>query len=224
MKKTMKSINKSLLVLFIIFLFLIPYSFIYSISDSTEITQNIYLIKSRWHTGLIFKIDDLSLKNIEALRLFRNMKYVDIGWGDKDFYQSPKDFDFYLAFKALFLPTESVVRIEGYNYEIDDIISYSDICIRFELEVNNLGKLLKFIDSSFSRSSQNKLIVTLKKAGGNIIFFKSKYSYHIFETCNKWVAKGLAEAGYEVSPTWIITAENLFEEVKKYGKIIRWKK
>jgi hypothetical protein len=152
------------------------------------------------------------------------MKYVDIGWGDKDFYQSPKEFDLYLAFKALFLPTESVVRIEGYNSDIEDIISYSDYCIKFQLKDQNQIKLLKFIDSSFLRNDKNKLIITFVKANGKIIFFKSKYSYHILETCNKWVAKGFAEAGYEVSPTWIITAENLFEEVKKFGTVIRWKK
>jgi len=151
------------------------------------------------------------------------MKYVDIGWGDRDFYQSPKDFDLYLAFKALFIPSESVVRIEGYNYEIEDIISYSDFCIRFALNENNLTNLLKFIDSSFSRNNQNKLVVTLKKARGRIFFFKSKYSYHIFETCNKWVAKGFAAAGFDISPGWIITSENLFEEVKKFGKVIIWK-
>jgi len=210
---------------FIYFLLLLPalYTYLYSSSDSSLKLHNVYLIKSQWHTGLIFKVDEISLKNIEALKLFKNMKYVDIGWGDKDFYQSPKDFDLYLAFKALFIPTESVIRIEGYNYEIEDIVSYSDFCIKFQLKEKNLTRLLKFIDSSFSRNSQNKLIVSMKKVGGRIIFFKSKYSYHIFETCNKWVAKGLAEAGYDVSPTWIITAENLFEEVKKYGKLIKWK-
>jgi uncharacterized protein (TIGR02117 family) len=193
-----------------------------TLSDTSNKINNIYLIKSRWHTGLIFSINDLSLKNIEALKHFRNMKYADIGWGDRDFYQSPKDFDLYLAFKALFLPTESVVRIEGYNYEIDDIISYSDYCIKFELDDRNLTNLMKYIDSSFLRSEKNKLIVTLKKANGNIIFFKSKYSYHILETCNKWVAKGFVAAGIDISPAWVITAENLFEELRKYGKVIRW--
>jgi len=219
----MKSSIKYLIIFHI--LWLIPTFIIslYSSSDPSQKLNNVYLIKNRWHTGLIFRVDELSLRNVEALRLFRDMKYVDIGWGDKDFYQSPKDFDLYLAFKALFLPTESVVRIEGYNYEIDDIISYSDFCIKFELADNNLKKLLNFIDSSFSRNIQNKLIITLKKSGANVIFFKSKYTYHIFETCNKWIAKGLVAAGYDISPTWVITAENLFEEVKKYGKVIRWK-
>lgn len=193
-------------------------------SDSTEKSNNVYLIKSRWHTGLIFKVDDIAINNIVALKLFRNFNYVDIGWGDRDFYQSPKDFDLYLAFKALFIPTESVVRIEGYNYGIEDIISYSDYCIKFQFNNNELTNLLKFVDSTFSRGDKNKLIITLKRAGGNIIFFKSKYSYHVFETCNKWVAKGFVAAGFDISPTWVITAENLFWEVKKYGKVIRWKK
>ncbi|MBI5326623.1 MAG: DUF2459 domain-containing protein [Ignavibacteriae bacterium] len=209
--------------LLIIILFFLQICYCYSFSDSSSTTCDVYLIKSRWHTGLIFKINEILLNNIEAVRFFSKMKYVDIGWGDKDFYQSNKDFDIYLAFKALFIPTESVVRIEGYKNEIDEIISYSDVCIKFEFSEKQLTNLSKFIDSSFSRNEKNKLIVTLKKAGNQTVFFKSEYKYHILETCNKWVAKGLAAAGFSISTTWIITAENLFEEVKKYGKIIRWK-
>ncbi|MCL5991846.1 MAG: DUF2459 domain-containing protein [Bacteroidetes bacterium] len=218
----MKSFNKILTLFHILWLIPTLNLSLYSSSESSQKLHDVYLIKNRWHTGLIFKVDDLSIKNMEALRLFRNMKYVDIGWGDKDFYQSPKDFDLYLAFKALFIPTESIVRIEGYNYDIEDIISYSDFCIKFQMKEKKLTNLLKFIDSSFARNNQNKLIVTMRKAGSSIFFFKSKYSYHLFETCNKWVAKGMAAAGYDVSPAWIITAENLFEEVKKFGKVIRW--
>src|SRR3989339_1569610 len=152
----MKTPNKFLIVICILWLLPALYSSLYSITDSSQKLNNVYLIKSRWHTGLIFRVDELSLKNIEAIRLFREMKYVDIGWGDRDFYQSPKDFDLYLAFKALFIPSESVVRIEGYNYEIEDIISYSDFCIRFALNKKKITKIFKIIFFFFFKKNKKK--------------------------------------------------------------------
>ena len=216
----MKFFNTYSFKVIIIFIYSAIYLFP---SDSTKFVHDVYLIKSRWHTGIILKVNELAVNNIKAVKYFRNYKYVDIGWGDKDFYQSSEDFDLYLAFKALFIPTESVVRLEGYNKEISDIILYTDFCIKFTLIEKNFINLLKFIDSSFSRNEKNGLIVTMKKTNGNIIFFKSNNSYHIFETCNKWIAKALLAAGYDISPTWIITADNLFDEVKKYGKVIHRK-
>jgi hypothetical protein len=221
----MSSIHK---ILFFIFILTINYTFCQAypkpIQDSSSKIDTVYLIKSRWHTGIIMSVNDISLKNIRALNLFKDRKYVDIGWGDADFYQSPKDFDVYLAFKALFIPTESVVRIEGYDCDIKNIIEWSDFCIEFELHDRGFIGLCKFIDSSLSKTGTGRLIVTSTRDNNRIIFFKSDLKYYIFETCNKWVAEAFESAGFRVSPKWIITAENLFNEIKKFGTVLKFKK
>ncbi len=219
----MKSVYKILLYI-IVFINVVCNVYSKTPQDTSSKFETVYLIKSRWHTGIIMNVDDISLKNIQALKFFKTKKYVDIGWGDADFYQSPKDFDAYLAFKALFLPTESVVRIEGYDSDIKEIIEWSDFCIKFVLPKNGFISLCKFIESSFKRTKKGGLIITSIRDNNGVFFFKSNLKYDIFKTCNKWVAQAFVAAGFNVSTTWVITAENLFNEIQKFGKVLKFEK
>ena len=83
--------------------------------QSQEFSNKIYIAKSSWHVGIILKVDADLLLQIDALKDFGNFGFVDIGWGDAEFYQSPSEFDLYLAAKAILFPTPSVVRVQGYD-------------------------------------------------------------------------------------------------------------
>ena len=59
----------------------------------------VYLVKQRWHTGFVFNknaVDTLIWKEVNEMK---NKNWIDVGWGDKDFYLQP-GFDAELAFKA----------------------------------------------------------------------------------------------------------------------------
>jgi len=55
---------------------------------------------------------------------------------------------------------------------------------------------------------------------GRIIFFKANGEYHLFNTCNTWLAKGLKQAGIEITDDIILT-EQLFNEAAKVGRVIK---
>ena len=44
---------------------------------------------------------------------------------------------------------------------------------------------------------------------GNSQFYKAKGDFHIFNTCNKWTAKGLESAGMKISTTFKLTAGSI---------------
>jgi hypothetical protein len=81
-------------------------------------TKSLYIAKNDWHVGIIFKIDEHLISDIDAVSNFKYYDYVDIGWGDADFYQSSEDFDLFLASKAILFPTPSVIRVQGYALPI----------------------------------------------------------------------------------------------------------
>ncbi len=179
--------------------------------------KKVYIAKIDWHVGIILKLDENSVKNIKALENFKDFNFVDIGWGDADFYQSNDDFDLYLASKAILLPTESVIRIHGYNQSIDQIIDWRDYAIEVRLQNDQYEKLCKFIDNSFSRDSANNLLITSERNNKRVTFFSSIHKYHLFRTCNTWVAEALYFADQNIDPSNIITSEELFYELVKIG-------
>jgi len=181
--------------------------------------HSIFIAKNSWHVGIILEIDEYLLSQMDVIKQFDKFNYADIGWGDAEFYQSPSDFDLYLAAKAILLPTSSVLRIQGYNRSINDIINWRDYTFEIKLDSAQYKKLCKFISDSFKRDSTNLLISTSEKYNGVVRYYSSIHNYHMFYTCNTWVAEALEYAGTEVISSNVITAEELFTELLKFGII-----
>lgn len=180
----------------------------------------LYIINNNLHTGIILPVDNKATHAISAMKHFKNFRYTDIGWGEEKFYQEPKD-NFCMGARAILLPNTSVIRIEGYSSFTDDIIGWSDYAVMLSLSKDQYIKLISFIEKSFTRDEGNELIITKQKHSGSIIFFKSVYKYHLFNTCNTWIAEALKASGLDVSPFFVITAGQLYNEIKDKGKILK---
>ena len=113
-----------------------------------QLPNQVYLVKNNLHTGIIFYVTAELINNIPALTIYNDYEFIDIGWGDEDFYQHP-DPDYLLGAKALLVPTSSVIRVEGKNYSLNNIVEWSDFSIRFELNDEQFIKLCEFINNSF---------------------------------------------------------------------------
>lgn len=186
--------------------------------------NKIFISKSDWHVGIILEVVESSKKGISCLAEFNDYKFVDIGWGDADFYQSSEDFDIYLATKAILLPTPSVVRIQGYTNEITDIIKYRDYTFEIILDSTQYNLLCDFIESSFKKDESNQNIISMEKYSGIIKYYHSTHKYYFANTCNTWVAEALEYSGYEINSSNVITAEELFKELVVTAKLLDQKK
>ena len=185
-----------------------------------QIQFSVYVVKNNLHTGIVFPAESAVTTYIPAAENFINHKYIDIGWGDEDFYQDP-DPDYLLGAKAILVPTNSVVRIEGLNSTINKIVKWSDFSIRFDLNDEQFKNLCEFVNGSFLKNSDKNLIITSQKNNNRIIFYKSRLKYHLFNTCNTWIAEAFESCGFDISSSNVITAENLFEEISKYGTVLK---
>ena len=181
-----------------------------------QFSQTIYLVKNNLHTGIVIQLNPEVMKLIPAAERFEGNKYIDIGWGDEDFYQHP-DPDYLLGAKAILVPTNSVVRIQGKDFKIDKIVEWSDFTIQFNLNGNQFKKLCEFINLSFLKDENENFIIASEDHNNKVVFYKSGFKYHLFNTCNTWIAEAFEKAGFNVSSSNVVTAENLFEELSKHG-------
>lgn len=189
-------------------------------SDLQTEIRIVYIVNNNLHTGIVIPINDESTRSVIALRYFKNYSFSDIGWGEEKFYQDPKD-NICMGARAIFLPNTSVIRIEGYTAATENFILWSDYTVRLALSTEQYIKLTGFINKSFKMEPADEPVITSKKNSGEIIFFKSVYRYHLFNTCNTWVAKALKYSGLDVSPFFIITAGQLYNEIKDLGTVIK---
>jgi uncharacterized protein (TIGR02117 family) len=179
----------------------------------------VYFIKQNWHTAIVFNVNDLDSQIFREYYYFKDYKLIDIGWGDEEFYQYP-GFDSGLAFKALFYANPSTLRIEGINLLKEDYFELSEIVIEVNVSDEQFKNICCYINKTFYLNDVGETSILSQKAEGKIIFYKSNGSYHLFNTCNTWIARGLKEAGIEIEDNVVLT-EQLFNELAKIGTIIK---
>lgn len=181
--------------------------------------HQVYFIKQNWHTAIVLKTSELDPRLFREYNHFKKFKLIDIGWGDEEFYQYP-GFDSGLAFNALFYKTPSTLRVEGINISKEDYFDVSEIVIELILSDDQFGKICNYINNTFKLNDDNETFLLSSRGGGQIIFYKAKGNYHLFNTCNTWLANGLKQAGLQINDNAILT-EQLFSELAKIGNVTK---
>ena len=149
-----------------------------------DITQNkyvkytIYLVKYRWHTGIVLNKASIDTVRLPESNDFKNYKFLDIGWGDRDFYIH-NGFDLGLAINALFYPTTSVLRIEGLGSPVEDYIKFYDETVQIKLDSTGYKNLLTFIHNTFEHTEKGKPEIITERYNGMIKYYKAKGEYSI---------------------------------------------
>ncbi|NNG28038.1 MAG: DUF2459 domain-containing protein [Ignavibacteriaceae bacterium] len=182
-------------------------------------SYQIYLTKQYWHTAVVIKKVDIDTTIFPEVNLFDDASLIDIGWGDEEFYQHP-GFDSGLAYKALFYATPSTIRVEGIRIPMQQYFDISEIVVEFTISKNQLDTLCTYISKTVWQNNNGQPDILSTQGLGRIIFFKANGEYHLFNTCNTWLARGLKHTGINITDDIILT-EQLFNEAAKVGKVLK---
>lgn len=181
--------------------------------------HTVYLIKQRWHTAIVFYRENIDSTILPELKYFAESKLIDIGWGDEAFYQYP-DFDWDLAYQALFYPTPSTLRMEGIYISMIEYFNISEIVIELKINNEQLKILLNYINETIWRDNEGNNNILSTQYLNRVYFFKANGDYHLFNTCNTWIARGLKKTGFNIEDDIVLT-EQLFNEAAKFGDVIK---
>ena len=169
--------------------------------------NEVYVVNHGWHTGFVLPASDIQKVIPELKNRFGNAPYIEFGWGDNEFYQAD-EITSGVTLKAIFLPTDSVVHAVAVTRKADKYFKHSEV-EKFCLEDPEFKSLIKFISSSFYRDESGNILKLNHGIYGDSQFYKAKGDFHIFNTCNKWTAKGLESAGMNISTTFKLTAGSI---------------
>ena len=175
--------------------------------------NEVYVVNHGWHTGFVVPASGIQQLIPELKQRFRNAPYIEFGWGDKEFYQA-EEITSGVTLKAIFLPTDSVVHAVAVTRKADKYFNHSEV-EKFCLEDSEFKSLLEFISSSFYRDESRNILKLNHGIYGDSQFYKAKGDFHIFNTCNKWTAKGMESAGMNISTTFKLTAGSIMNYLSR---------
>ncbi len=176
----------------------------------------VYIVNNGWHASFVVKRDDIPPEVWPESRDFPNATYLEVGWGDKDYYMA-SGFNLWYAFKALFWPTASVLHIVGFSDPIEVFFPESEI-IEIPLSLSGFERLCDTIHDSYAKDGNGRPVPVGPGLYGESRFYLSREKYHLFKTSNVWTAKALRSAGVPVRPLLSITAGGAASQARTFGR------
>ena len=162
----------------------------------------IYVVSNEVHADIIVPIQTETIDWSEEFNGatfagdVSGMTHVAIGWGDKGFFLETEtwdDFKLSVAANALLLPSESCVHVSFTNPE------YHRDAATVSVSQAQYQSLVEFIKRTFSKTADGEPIQIPGYAYSSTdAFFEAKGRYHLLNTCNSWVGRGLKTSGVRV--------------------------
>lgn len=181
-----------------------------------EGAYSVFIRVDGWHTGIILLAEQCPARLIPERLDFPGSKYFEFGWGDERFYMTP-GFDPYLAARALFWETSSVMHVVAFDDHPKEYFLRGEL-YEIGLKERSFVKLCRFLSDSFARRSKVSAQQLGKGYYESSAFYPSPHKYDLFHTCNVWAASALKAAGCPITPWKAITSSGLTCQLMTFAK------
>jgi len=156
--------------------------------------HTVYVGDNGLHLDFILPQSQLPDKWLKTIPIMRDAPFVSLGWGDQEFYiNTPEwsDLTVGVAIRATLLNSPAAIHLTQHQQINPNWISVS-LCPQ------QYQALITYIDHTFIQDPGPQIIENSGYSNYDI-FYRAQGSYHLLNTCNNWVNKGLKKADVQTS-------------------------
>ncbi len=183
-----------------------------------EPVKPVWLVSHGWHVGLAMRRADVPTATWPESAQFGDVRYLEVGWGDGDFYPLARGTSG-LALKAAFFSTSSVLHVTGFDRPVTEIFAGAPL-VEIALSTGGFDALSRFIHEAYARNDHGEVVKVAPALYGRGAFYKALGHYHVLANSNTWTAEALRAAGCPVTPIWALTAGNVLWQARRFGLVI----
>ncbi len=180
-------------------------------------TVPVYVVNHGKHAGLAVRRGDIPQGLWPESADFPGADFLEVGWGDRDYYQITEP-GIWITLKAALWPTHSVLHVVGIRDKLSQFYPGAEI-IRLDLCQEAYLKLIKYIHLSFDRRVDVKVRPLRRGYYPFSWFYPATGRFHLFHTCNGWIANVLEAAGLPMGWPLPVTSEQLMSRIRKLPEI-----
>lgn len=174
-------------------------------------TVTVHVVSHGWHSGLVIPAAVIDGAAWPARREFPDAEHFEVGWGDRAYYQA-SDPGLWAGLRALLWPSPGVLHIVALRGAPAQQFPAAPTAT---LDISREGaqRLVAAIAASHERDAEGRPIAFGPSLYGQGRFYASRERFHLFATCNVWVASRLRDAGVAVRPALALTTGLLFAQL-----------
>ncbi len=175
-------------------------------------TVTIHVASNGWHSAIVLAQTDIPPAALPEVADFPEASWLAFGWGDADYFPQ-RDPSILTALSAALLPTPSVIQVSGLRqppgatYPKDEVVT-------LKIRAEGLKQLIAYLHATFDRNGTPRARSNAPGLDRDSRFYRATGSFHLFNTCNSWTARGLRSAGLPVDTANAIDAESLLVQLR----------
>jgi uncharacterized protein (TIGR02117 family) len=182
-------------------------------------SKPVYVVSHGWHVGLALRRDEIAASNWADKDALGPFRYLEIGWGDGDYYPAPRG-TIFLALRAAFRSRWSVLQVIGFDATVTDAFPRSKI-LEIDVSPDGLAALARYIHGTYARDGDGHPIIVGPAQYGIGFFYLARGRYRLSDNSNTWVAKALQVAGCPIDVEVAITAGSVLHQAARFGRLLR---
>lgn len=179
----------------------------WSCAENAGPCRAVFIVHNSWHAAIVLAKSDLAEIAMPELVDFPTARFIEFGWGDKDYFPDPQS-GVLTAIKAALWSSGSVIHLVGLSDSVENFYRGASIT-ELRLSETAYRRLADYLDKTFAR---DRSLGRARAAPGLFsysYFYPANGKFSLLRTCNSWVAEALEQAGLPISATWVITAGSL---------------
>jgi uncharacterized protein (TIGR02117 family) len=176
-------------------------------------THTVRAISNGWHTAIVVeRVDLVATGLLPEADDFPDAAFLEFGWGDRVYYPAQEK-TLGMALDAALTGTPAVMHMAGLARPPEQ--TYRDIeVVPVTLTEDGFRRLIGAIAGDFERPSGTRAAPVSRGLYRDSYFYNARGTFHLFNTCNTWTAGVLRTGGVDVSPSGVVTADEMMERLR----------
>ena len=179
-----------------------------------DAVRSVWVVNHGWHTGIVVRRQDVPGDRWPQLRDFTEFQFVEVGWGDRDFYMAPAGTSG-MALKAALWPGSSVLHVAGLSGSAERLLRTLD-AVEIRLSSRGIETLAAFIEAAYATDAAGAMIPLGPGQHAGSRFYLARERYHALKTCNVWTARALRAGGCPITALYALTAGNVMYQAAAF--------
>jgi uncharacterized protein (TIGR02117 family) len=172
--------------------------------------KTIYVTSNGWHSGIVIARADLPPGLIPETADFSAATHFEFGWGNRDYYTTPRK-TLGLTIGAA-LPGAAVVHMAGLARPPYAYPGHEAVALR--ISDDGFRRVAAYLHQAFARGGAARVAAVAPGLVATSAFYPATGTFHLFNTCNTWSARGLAVAGLAIRAGGVQQADELMTQVR----------
>jgi hypothetical protein len=171
----------------------------------------VHVVSNGWHTGVVAARADLGDAVLPEAAALRPSGWLEFGWGDRYYYPNPRP-SLADALGAGVTPGPAVLHVAP--RDAPPAPRPGEEVVALALPEGGIARLAAALSNGVDRGGATRAEPVARGLRADSLFFPATGRFHLFSTCNTWVARVLRAAGLPVDPRGVVTAEQLMAQLR----------